>query len=278
MLDLERPAPENRSDALHLVFRKGELVVDLRSEQGPVMNAQSLEGNGWTVQRAQFVGHWQAQPCFAVEIDSAVELDPMHYQVGNLYHLIGRVDDGIFNLAGRAAQLLDWERDHKFCGRCGATMKLAKGERAMTCEACSSMLYPRIAPCVITLVTRGEDMLLGRSARFRRPMFSTLAGFIEAGETAEDTLRREVREEVGVEVGDIRYYDSQAWPFPNQLMLGYFADYRSGDITPDRDEIAEADWYHPSNLPPIPPAASIAGRLILHHCRQVLGDTFSRST
>ena len=108
-------------------------------------------------------------------------------------------------------------------------------------------------------------------------MFSTLAGFIEPGESAEDTLRREVMEEVGIEVGAVEYFDSQAWPFPNQLMLGFFADYRAGELRPDRCEIAEAHWFHPAALPPIPPTASIAGRLIRHHCRDVLGDTFKEA-
>jgi NAD+ diphosphatase len=126
---------------------------------------------------------------------------------------------------------------------------------------------------VITLVRRDGDMLLlAQSARFRRPMFSTLAGFIEAGESAEATLRREVREEVGIEVDNITYFGSQAWPFPNQLMLGYFADYAGGDLTPDPAEISEAAWFTADDLPTVPPPSSIAGRLIQTHCQQVLAN------
>jgi NAD+ diphosphatase len=113
-------------------------------------------------------------------------------------------------------------------------------------------------------------MLLARNARFPRPMYSTLAGFIEPGENVEATLVREVREEVGIGVTAPRYFSSQAWPFPNQLMLGFFADYEEGELLPDGDEIAEADWYHPRDLPPVPPPASIAGQLIRDHCRRVL--------
>jgi NAD+ diphosphatase len=145
-------------------------------------------------------------------------------------------------------------------------METADNGRAMACAACRSLLYPRIAPCVIVLVTRGEEMLLARNARFPRPMYSTLAGFIEPGESAEDTLRREIREEVGVEIGESRYFASQPWPFPNQLMLGFFADYAGGELVPDGDEIAEAGWYHPRDLPPVPPPTSIAGQLIRQHC------------
>lgn len=265
MLDLDQSAPGSREGALHIVFRGGKLVMDMRSREACVLTDADLKDNGWQVAREQYVGHWMGRACFAVEINDIVDVDAMRYQVGSLYQLLGRVDDALFALTGRAAQLLDWERDHRFCGRCGGNMQPAEGERAMACASCRSLLYPRIAPCVIVLVTRGEEMLLARNARFPRPMYSSLAGFIEAGESAEDTLRREVREEVGVEVGDIRYFGSQSWPFPNQLMLGYFAEYASGEVRPDQDEIAEADWYHPRELPPVPPPSSIAGQLIRHH-------------
>ena len=107
--------------------------------------------------------------------------------------LLGRVDDQLFALAGRASQLLDWERDHQFCGRCGQSMDADQLERAMRCQPCGTINYPRIAPCTIVLVTRGDEMLLAHNANFPGPMYSTLAGFIEAGETAEETLVREVR-------------------------------------------------------------------------------------
>jgi NAD+ diphosphatase len=240
--------------------------MDLRSRRPCILSDRDLLEHGWSALREQYVGHWEGEAVFAVELRDIEEVDPDRFMVGSLYHLVGRVDDGLFALTGRAAQLLDWQRDHRFCGRCAAAMELGDGGRAMRCPSCGLLNYPRIAPCVIVLVTRGRDLLLARNARFPRPMYSTLAGFIEPGESAEDTLRREVREEVGVEVGDLSYFASQPWPFPGQLMLGFFAEYRSGDIRPDGDEISEADWYTPDELPPIPPPASIAGRLIRAHC------------
>jgi NAD+ diphosphatase len=266
MLDIDPPAPGSRDGAMHIVFCEGKLLMDLRAEEPCVLSDHDLVQNGWQVAREQFVGHWHGRPCFAVEIGDIVEFDPLRFQAGSLYQLLGRVNDGLFALVGRAAQLLDWERDHCFCGRCGGAMAPASGERAVACVSCKTLLYPRISPCVITLVTRGEHMLLARNARFPRPMYSTLAGFIEAGENAEECLRREVKEEVGVEVGAISYFGSQSWPFPNQLMLGYFAEYTGGEITPDCDEIAEAAWFSAAELPPIPPVSSIAGQLIRHHC------------
>jgi NAD+ diphosphatase len=271
MLDLQSGPPDTRNGALHIVFRDGKLVTDPRSRQPCVLSDRDLVEHGWRVVREQFIGYWQEEPCFAVEIDDLVAIDELRFQVGSLYHLVGRVDDALFSLTGRARQMLDWQRDHRFCGRCGGAMAEADHGRAMACATCSLTSYPRIAPCVIVLVTRGDDMLLARNARFPRPMYSTLAGFIEPGESVEDTLRREVKEEVGVEVEGTEYFASQSWPFPNQLMLGFFARYAGGDIRPDGDEIAEADWYAPSSLPPVPPAASIAGQLIRHHCARASG-------
>ena len=257
--------PQSRDDELHIVFQNGQLLSDMRSRTGCLIALEQLKLVGWTEVRRQFLGYWEDQPCYAIEIDDVDQPDPTQFQKGNLYHILGRVDEQLFALAGRASQLLDWERDHRYCGRCGSLMTLDVQERAMRCDPCRSIHYPRIAPCVIVLVTRGEDLLLARNANFPQPMYSTLAGFIEAGETAEQTLAREVREEVGVEVCNLRYFQSQSWPFPNQLMLGFFADYAGGEIVCDLEEIADADWFHYTQLPLIPPVSSISGQLIQHY-------------
>jgi NAD+ diphosphatase len=269
MFRAENKAPPKSDKELHIVFQKGQLVSDMRSRSGCLLGLDQVRQGGWSATRRQFLGYWDEQPCYALEIDPADEPDPMQYQKGNLYHILGRVDERLFALAGRAAQLLDWERDHQYCGRCGNQLALDVAERAMRCGPCHIVNYPRIAPCIIVLVTRGEELLLARNANFPQPMYSTLAGFIEAGENAEDTLAREVREEVGVEVKNLRYFQSQAWPFPNQLMLGYFAEYAGGDIVCDPTEIADAQWFHYSDLPMIPPVASISGQLIQHYIQSL---------
>jgi NAD+ diphosphatase len=254
--------PQTGDNELLIVFQQGQLLSDMRSRDLCLMGRDQVRYTGWREVRRQFLGYWNDEPCYAVEIDDVDELDPMQFQRGNLYHILGRVDERLFALAGRAQQLLDWERDHRFCGRCGQAMRVDHDERAMRCDPCRTINYPRIAPCVIVLVHRADELLLARNANFPQPMYSTLAGFIEAGETAEETLEREVKEEVGVDVTNIRYFQSQSWPFPNQLMLGYFAEYAGGDIVVDQVEIADAQWFHHTDLPMIPPVASISGQLI----------------
>lgn len=261
--------PEKPKPGVHIVFQGGSLVTDMRSAQPCLLAEEHFERGDWQIVRRHFLGYWAEQPCYAVEIDELLELDPMQYQRGSLYQILGRVDGPIFALAGRASQLLDWERDHRHCGRCGEPMVVDEIERAMRCNPCGTISYPRIAPCVIVLVHCEEELLLARNANFPQPMYSTLAGFIEAGETAEETLVREVHEEVGVGVHNLRYFKSQSWPFPNQLMLGYFAEYAGGDIVCEPGEIADAQWFHYSNLPMIPPTSSISGQLIQHYIQSL---------
>ncbi|GHA87104.1 NAD(+) diphosphatase [Modicisalibacter luteus] len=172
-------------------------------------------------------------------------------------------------LISTALQVATWQRDHRFCGRCSTLMQRIETEFAVQCPACGLRNYPRISPCIITLVTYGEDLLLARSPRFPPGRYSTLAGFIEPGESAEDAVRREVFEEVGVHVGRVAYYRSQSWPFPHSLMLGYFAEAASRRIAIDGIEIADAAWFSPRHLPQLPPLYSISRDLIETHLKSV---------
>ena len=177
-----------------------------------------------------------------------------------------------FQLAGRALQIAQWFYDHCFCGRCGQPTEQDVVDRAKVCRACELRFYPRISPCMIVLVTRGEEVLLAHHQRASRVMYSTLAGFVEAGESVEECVRREIMEEVGVSVGKVEYFRSQPWPFPSQLMLGFFAEYEAGDIHIDPVEIVDAKWFRYDQLPQTPAPASVAGQLIAHyveHLRQI---------
>lgn len=170
-----------------------------------------------------------------------------------------------FSIVGKASQLVDWFISHRHCGCCGKATTPHPKDRAVVCEDCNKHYFPRINPCVIMLVVKGRQLLLARSARFKSGFFSCLAGFIEIGETPEQTVVREVKEEVGIDVVNIRYIKSQSWPFPSQLMLGFIADYKQGEIVPEVAEIAEAAWYDVDKLPNVPsPKISVAGELIQH--------------
>ena len=171
-------------------------------------------------------------------------------------------DAETFDLLTTAAGLASWNEQHRYCGRCGTQTEIRKDEYARECPRCHLRHYPRVSPCIITLVWREDALLLARSPRFAPGVYSTLAGFIETGESAEQALHREVMEEVGVEIANLRYLGSQSWPFPHSLMLGYWAEYQAGDIRFDGVEIEDARWYPFDQLPDLPPATSISRHLI----------------
>jgi len=187
---------------------------------------------------------------------------PQGHAFRGLRSLFGRVDEGLIAVAGRAFQVADWARTHRFCGACGKPMSRLAGERAMKC-ACGHAAYPRISPAMMVLVRRGPAILLARNVAAPPGRFSALAGFLEAGESVEEAIHREVREEVGLEVKDLRYFASQSWPFPGSLMLAFTAEYAGGDIVPEAGEIAEARWFGPGDaLPELSPRQSISRALI----------------
>jgi NAD+ diphosphatase len=207
-----------------------------------------------------FLGMLGTTACWAVEVDAGTEPDDGSFT--DLRALYGRLPEVQWTVAGRAVQLVEWARTHRFCGRCGTLTEASAGERAKRCPSCGLLAFPRLAPAVITLVTRGEEALLARGVTFPVPMYSCIAGFVEPGETIEDAVRREVREEVGVEITNLAYFASQPWPFPHSLMIGFTADWASGDIVIDPSEILDAQWFRADDMPMIPPGISIARKLI----------------
>ena len=208
-----------------------------------------------------FLGHLSGVACIAINLpDDASEPPGMRFT--GLRSLFFKIPEPLLALAARSFQVVDWDRCHRFCGRCGTATVQRASERAKECPACGLVAYPRVAPAMMALVTRGREMLLARAHRFAPGMFSALAGFVEPGETIEDCVRREVREEVGLEVGEITYFASQSWAFPHSLMIAYTAEYASGDIRCEDAEIAEARWFGADALPYLPPSVSIARRLI----------------
>jgi NAD+ diphosphatase len=213
-----------------------------------------------------FVGIVDGRAWWAVDVPGD-DPDPSFGAAVDLRRFHGTAPEHHWLAAGRAVQIVEWARTHRFCGRCGEPTELARDERAMRCPRCSLVSFPRLSPAMITLVTRGEpgpdqEALLARGVQWQAPMYSCLAGFVEPGESLEAAVVREVREEVGVTVRAPRYFGSQPWPFPNSLMIGFRADYESGEIVCDPTEIADAGWYRRDDLPMIPPGISIARKLI----------------
>ena len=180
----------------------------------------------------------------------------------DIRHLLALSDPNDIILMGRANQLLHWIKSNKYSGYSGELNKFDTKEESLYCPDTSTMIYPSISPCILAMVTRGDEILLARNNMFPEGLFSILAGFVEVSESAEETVHREVLEEVNLKVKNIKYYGSQPWPFPSQLMLGFSCEYESGEIILDEHEIAEANWYKYDNLPYVPPTSSLSGKLI----------------
>lgn len=254
--------PASIDNARFLVTQGSGLVVRFEGETLVLPTADDLAPHGVSVDRADdYLGVLDDAHLFAATVAQPL---PAPFVTRKLRSLYLAIDEALFAAASRAVQLSAWVDTHRFCGRCGGPTVRVANERAMQCAACDLRFYPRISPAIIVLVRRGEEALLARGTRFPMPMYSTLAGFSEVGESLEETLVREVKEEVGIDVTNPRYFGSQSWPFPNSLMVGFFADYAGGEITIDSNEIVDAKWFQRDDLPLIPPGLSIARRLIDH--------------
>lgn len=254
------PSPD--SICLVVLFRARDLLVvgDTTAPRLASWPFSRLESDP-AIEGLRRLGSLDGVPCFAgrwLAAQTPPGLDPR-----DLRGLYGLLDETSMQIAGLGIHLLHWDKTHAFCGVCGARTVLAQDEHARQCVACGHIAYPRIAPSIIVAVTKHDELLLARGTRFPIPMFSVLAGFVEPGETLEECVHREVREEVGIEVTDLCYFGSQPWPFPDSLMVGFTAVYASGELTPDPREIVEAQWFRRDALPKrMPGGHSISRRLI----------------
>lgn len=196
---------------------------------------------------------------------------PPGYRLTGLRAAYYSLSEPEFRAAGTARQKVQWHQTHGFCSRCGTPTEPHATHEAMGCRECGQLHFARIAPAVIVLVQRGREALLARSPHFPAGVYSTLAGFVEPGESLEECVYREIEEEVGVRVGNLRYFGSQPHPFPHSLMVGFVADWRAGDIRIDPTEIAAAQWFLPDALPKLPHPMSIARALIEDFVHRVNG-------
>lgn len=258
-----RVTPPERLEepALWFAFRRSHILV-LDGSAAPRLPAcADLSEFGLRPVRSLYLGLFGGRHAFAAEIPDTQPL-PCGWSALGLRDLFALVETELAALSGRAWQLLEWERNHRYCSRCGARTEPSREERARRCPECSFTSYPPVSPAVMILVIHRGQLLLARKPAFPPGRFSALAGFVEPGERLEDAVARETREEVGVEVKNIRYFGSQPWPFPHSLMIAFTAEYAGGEIRPDGVEIEEARWFDPERLPKLPPPISISRRLI----------------
>lgn len=248
--------------ALWFVFYQDKLLVLEQDEANlPLPIWTDFAQSGLVAVRQHTIGYFDHYPCYTVEVTSLITSPPgMIFQ--NLRVLLPILSEKLFTLAGRALQIIHWDKNHRFCGRCGAIMQSNLKTRSKHCVDCGLINYPRIAPAMIVLITRGSQLLLSRAPHFKPGMYSVQAGFVEVGETLEETVKREIREEVGLEIKNIRYFGSQPWPFPNSLMIAFTAEYASGKISINDNELEDAKWYDKDQLPPLPSPQSIARHMI----------------
>lgn len=252
------------------VFQADKLLVRPAGETVEVLRARDTAELGLKPLRRQCLGYLQDDnglriACYSAELDPETPLPDGLFADG-LRALYPQLGDFWFQLAGRAIQVIDWDRTHQYCGRCATGLEAMPGERAKKCPRCGLTVYPRLSPAIIIAVTRdtpqGKRLLMARNHRFPPGRYSIIAGFVEPGESLEECAAREVMEEVGIEIDNVRYVASQPWPFPNSLMLGFTADYAGGEIVLEESEIADAGWFAADDMPQLPPKMSISRRLI----------------
>ena len=259
-----RPHERPQNEAIYMIVNKNHILQNKGIDPIPQLTPQRVKPLWDTADYHARIGSYRGIPVYLLAfIDSPALIG---YEMQPLRSLLHRVDAELFALAGRACQVALFIRTHNFCSCCGQGLEEVTDELAVYCAACDYRTYPRISPCIIVAVYRGRaaeaEILLARGVRHPAGLFSVLAGFVESGESLEQTLVREVFEETGVRVTNIEYINSQPWPFPHSLMMGFVAEYAGGQLALDEKEILAADWFNFSALPTTPPAGTIAASLI----------------
>ncbi|MFY1112857.1 MAG: NAD(+) diphosphatase, partial [Methanosarcinaceae archaeon] len=238
-----------------------DILLKVKKNPTAVPRLQDFGELGLSAVREQYMGTLEGVHCYSVELEEGIEV-PEGMEFLDLKQAHAKLSERCFSLVNKAVQVMEWDRVNQFCSRCGtATIPMA-GERGKKCPKCGELFYPRISPAVIVLIKKGKEILLARSPNFPPALYGLVAGFVEPGESAESAVVREIREEVGIEVRKISYFGTQAWPFPNSLMIGFTAEYESGEIRPDGVEIEDAGWFPAEKLPVLPGKISISRKLI----------------
>lgn len=257
-----RPKYENDDKAYYFIFNSNKMLINCGKnvEDSKIPFLDNLKELNITPERKIYLGKLRDHPCYAVEVTVNYVTERMEFHdLRPLYEILG---ENIFLLAGKAIQIINWDKNHQFCGKCGTPTQTKDDEMAKICPECNFTSFPRLSPAVITAIVKDGKLLMAKHINSPYRMYGLIAGFIEPGETVEEAVQRETMEEVGLNVKNIRYFSSQPWPFPNSLMIGFTAEYESGEIKVDGNEIGDARWFNADELPRIPSKISIAGELI----------------
>ncbi len=258
-----KPSLGDISPCYYFIFRKNDLLVFFEKDRAVIPFISNITEINLDIIRKQYFGLLDNYPCYFGEVSPDIE-PPKDMLFLGLRSLYGVLEEELLWIAGRAFQLINWDKTTQYCSSCGVSTKVNPEERAKICPNCGLLNFPRISPAIIVGVINQNttQILLANGARFPSDLYSVLAGFVEPGENLEECVRREVKEEVGLEVENITYFGSQSWPFPDSLMIGFLTDYTRGEISVDEAEINDADWFTKDNLPPIPSKISIARQII----------------
>lgn len=260
---LNHTPPDVAKDAYWFAFSGDRLLVIDEKNGIDIPKSDSLESFNLKPVRTQYLGTYDGVDCYSAELEKT-DL-PEGMSLTDLRKLFERTSEDMFLLAGRAKQIMEWDRDHQICSRCGTPTEHNGFDRSKKCPNCKLSQFPVLSPAVIMAVHKDDQLLLAQSRRFASGgWYSVLAGFVEPGETLEEAVQREIKEETGIDVKNIQYFGSQPWPFPHSLMIGFTADYAGGDIILQDEEISDAQWFTVDTLPKIPGRISIARKLIDH--------------
>lgn len=243
------------------IFHNSRLLIKLSDAEIRIPSGTELESLKLKITTSQYLGILDDYHCYTAELAEELEL-PKSMAFWELRPLMGVLAEDIFLIAGKALQILDWQRDNKYCGRCGSLIQNKQEHRAKACRQCGMTIYPPVTPAIIVAVIKEGEILLAHGSKFPPDLYSVIAGFVEPGETFEDCVFREVKEETGIEVKNVQYFGSQPWPFPHTIMVAFTAEYASGEIVVDQNEVTHAAWFSADKLPNLPHGGSIARKLI----------------
>jgi NAD+ diphosphatase len=261
------PQKKDNKRSYCFAFKDRELLLFNENCDLRLPSFEEIENLKFDVLRTQYLGELNDISCYSMELDTrntecSFEVPPAGVRFAGLRELLGLIEEPLAMLAGKAVHIMEWDRNTLFCGRCGSATSFKEDERAKQCFQCGFVSFPRISPAIIVLIEKENKVLLARSAHFRPGLYSIIAGFVEPGESIEQAVVREVREEVGISIKNLRYFGSQPWPYPDSLMIGFTAEFAEGEIEVDGVEIEDAAWFGRDEIPFVAGKTSISGQLI----------------